>query len=95
MEESTITWNNAPCAWENVGRAWVGVLPTDPGLPGVARAWDISRAVAEVYQKGTPLRLALYSADGAMHNGKYFFSSNMVNYTQTCRPVLTVTWGEH
>ncbi len=91
--ESTITWNNAPYAWENVGRAWVGVLPAYPGLPGVAREWDLSRAVAEAYQKGIPLRLALYSADGAMHSGKYFFSSNMDDYTQTSRPVLTVTWG--
>ena len=92
-DENTITWNNAPYAWENVGRAWVGVLPSYPGLPGVAREWDISRAVAEAYQKGIPLRLALYSADGAMHSGKYFFSSNMDDYTQTSRPVLTVTWG--
>jgi hypothetical protein len=91
--EGTITWNNAPYAWENVGRAWVGVLPAYPGLPGVAREWDLSRAVAEAYQKGIPLRLALYSADGAMHSGKYFFSSNMDDYTQTSRPVLTVTWG--
>jgi hypothetical protein len=50
--------------------------------------------VADAYQKGIPLRLALYSADGAMHSGKYFFSSNMDDYTQTSRPVLTVTWGE-
>ena len=93
-DENTITWNNAPYAWENVGRALVGVLPAYPGLPGVAREWDISRSVADAYQKGAPLRLALYSADGAMHSGKYFFSSNMDDYTQTSRPVLTVTWGE-
>jgi hypothetical protein len=93
-DENTITWNNAPYAWENVGRAWVGVLPVYPGLPGVAREWDLSRAVAEAYQNGVPLRLALYSADGAMHSGKYFFSSNMDDYTQTSRPVLTITWGE-
>jgi len=92
-DENTITWNNAPYAWENVGRAWVGVLPSYPGLPGVAREWDLSRAVAEAYQKGTPLRLALYAADGAMHSGKYFFSSNMDDYTQTSRPRLVVTWG--
>lgn len=92
--ENTITWNNAPYAWENVGRAWVGVLPSYPGLPGVARDWDLSRAVAEAYQRGVPLRLAMYSADGAMHSGKYFFSSNMDDYTQTSRPTLTVTWGD-
>ena len=73
----------------------MGVLPSYPGLPGVAREWDISRAVAEAYQKGTPLRLALYSADGATHSAKYFFSSNIDDYTQTSHPVLTVTWGEH
>jgi hypothetical protein len=92
--EDTITWNNAPYAWENVGRASVGVLPSYPGLPGIAREWDLSRAVTEAYQKGVPLRLAMYSADGAMHSGKYFYSSNMDDYTQTSRPLLTITWGD-
>ena len=92
--ESTITWNNAPYAWENVSRAWVGVLPSYPGLPGVAREWDLSRAVSEAYQNGQPLRLVLYSSDAPAHSGKYFFSSDMDIYAQTSRPALTVTWGD-
>lgn len=91
--ENTITWNNAPYAWENVSRSWVGVLMQYPGLPGVPRQWDVTRAVAEAYQQGVPLRLALYSADGPMHSGKYFFSSDMDDYAQSSRPSLTVTWG--
>jgi hypothetical protein len=71
----------------------VGVLPTYPGLPGVTSEWDLTRAITEVYQLGTPLRLVLYSADSPMHSGKYFYSSDMNDYAQTSRPVLTVTWG--
>jgi hypothetical protein len=92
-DESTITWNNAPYAWENVSRGGVGVLPSFPGLPGVTSEWDLSRAVSEAYQKGIPLRLVLYSADSAMHSGKYFYSSDMNDYAQTSRPMLTVNWG--
>ncbi|OGO25479.1 MAG: hypothetical protein A2W33_05585 [Chloroflexi bacterium RBG_16_52_11] len=91
--ESTITWNNAPYAWENVSRVRVPVLLSYPGLPGVAREWDVSRAVAEAYRNGIPLRLVLYSADYWMHSGKYFYSSDMNVYAQTSRPLLTIHWG--
>ncbi len=33
-DESTITWNNAPLAFENVSQAWVNPT-TFPGWPGI------------------------------------------------------------
>ncbi|MEJ2746773.1 MAG: DNRLRE domain-containing protein, partial [Anaerolineae bacterium] len=90
-QESTLTWNNAPLPVENVGRSWVDPLPAGPPWPNVPRQWDVSRAVAEAYAAGQPLRLALYSADNAMHSGKYFRSSDA---DAEARPTLEVLWGD-
>jgi hypothetical protein len=91
--ESTLTWNSAPLALENVAAAWVD--PFEDPLPpaGVSRQWDVSRAVAEAFVAGQPLRLALYSADYALHGGKYFRTSDFEEYGQKDRPTLIVTWG--
>ena len=93
-DESTLNWNNTPLAWENVSQAWVEALPGYPGYPGIPRQWDLSRAVAQVYPSGSPLRLAMYSADYPMHSGKYFYSSDMDDYAAITRPTLTVVWGD-
>ena len=93
-DETSLTWNNAPLATENVGRAWVGWLSEQPPWPGVAREWDVSRAVAEAYASGQPLRLVFYSADSARHSGKYFVSSDAGDWNAEGRPTLQVTWGE-
>ncbi len=89
--EATLTWNNAPLAVENVSRTWVDPLPTGPPYLNVPRQWDVSGAAAAAYAAGTPLRLAVYSADNAKHSGKYFRSSDVGN--EAVRPLLTVTWG--
>ncbi len=86
--ESTITWNNAPLAVENVAGTWAGVYPS---LPGEARTWDVSRVASEAHTAGTPLRLALYESDWHYHSGKYFWSSDFPD--EEYRPSLTVTWG--
>jgi hypothetical protein len=95
-DEATLTWNNAPLAAENVSQSWVDwVDPSAPiQWPGHARTWDVGRAVAEAYDSGTPLRLVFYSADSAMHSGKYFTSSDTQDWNQAGRPTLKVTWGE-
>jgi len=93
-DESTLTWNNAPLALENVSAAWADPLDSFPGWPGVSREWDVSRAVAEAYAGGIPLRLALYEADGPYHSGKYFISSDTGDWNAEGRPTLTVTWGQ-
>jgi hypothetical protein len=91
--ESTLTWNNPPLAQENVAAAWVDPL-SDQQLPeGVSRQWDVSRAVAQAYAAGQPLRLALYEADSAKHSGKYFRTLEIDQYEQENRPTLNVTWG--
>ncbi len=92
--EATLTWNNSPLAAENVSAAWVDAFTKFPGWPGVPRTWDVSRAVAEAYNAGRPLRLALYSADTAYHSGKYFVSSDTGDWNAQGRPTLTVVWGE-
>jgi len=92
-DESTLAWNNAPLARENIAGSWVNPLDTFSGEPGVPRTWDVSQAVAEAYAAGTPVRLALYSADGAYHSGRYFRSSDHDDYAPEARPTLTVLWG--
>jgi hypothetical protein len=92
--EETITWNNAPLALENVGRAWVDPLLEFPGWPGAPTEWDLSRAVSQAYTAGIPLRLALYSADAAIHSGKYFSTSDVGDWNEIARPTLTVLLGE-
>ena len=74
--------------------SWVDPLPSFPGWPGVPRQWNVSRAVAQAYATGQPLRLALYSADGPYHSGRYFSSSDMEDWNAVGRPTLTVAWGE-
>lgn len=91
--EQSITWNNAPYALENVSQSWIDPLPGFPGWPGVERSWDVSRAVAQVYQTGGPLRLALYEADSAQHSGKHFVSSDTGDWNAVGRPTLIVTYG--
>jgi hypothetical protein len=91
-DESTLNWNNGPLAKENVSAAWVDPVDeyTDPPIPW---EWDVSRAVAEAYALGTPLRLVLYEADSAYHSGKYFHSSDVGDWNAEGRPTLAITWG--
>lgn len=89
--EQTITWNNAPLAVENFAVTRISPVSGAPCWPCFPRTWDVSRAVAQAYATGQPLRLALYSTDIAMHSGKYFYSSDA---DLEGRPTLVVTWGE-
>ena len=91
--EATLTWNNAPLAAENVGRGWVDPITAAVPWPGLARTWDISRAAAEAYAAGKPLRLVLYSSDAAYHSGKYFVSSDTGDWNEAGRPTLRVVLG--
>lgn len=91
--DASITWNTAPYALENVGQASVDPLTSQPPWPGVARTWDLSRAVADSYASGQPLRLAIYSADTDYHSGKYFVSSDTGDWNAAGRPTLDVIVG--
>jgi hypothetical protein len=93
-DEATLTWNKAPLASENIDGTWVDPVLTYPGWPGIPYQWDLSRAVAAAYAAGTPVRLALYSADGDYHSGKYFLSSETEELNQVARPTLKVLWGD-
>jgi hypothetical protein len=89
--ESTITWNNAPLAQENVSQAWVDPLASTPPWPGAARSWDMTWAMLQAYTAGqAKLRLALYEADSAYHSGKYFTSSDTGDWNEMGRPTLVV-----
>jgi len=90
--EETITWNNAPPAYENIGGRWVNPVTNWPGWPGVPYTWDVSYGVARAYARGEPLRLVLYSADSAYHSGKYFVSSDTGDWNVEGRPRLEVWW---
>jgi hypothetical protein len=92
---STISWNNAPQPVENVSRATVDPQIDFPGWPGLPRTWDLSYAVAQAYAAGqSELRLVLYSADGAVHSGKYFAPSETDSFSAVSRPTLTITYGQ-
>ena len=86
--ENTINWNNAPLAVENISGTWV-YPKTTADWP--AYTWDVSKALADAYQSGSPLRLAFYSADGDYHTGKYFSSSDWSEVQG--RPFLTISLG--
>lgn len=92
--EQTITWNNAPIAYENVAISRVDPVTGSINWPGVPRTWDVSYAVARAYARGEPLRLILYSADSEYHSGKYFASSDTGDWNIEGRPRLEVRWGE-
>jgi hypothetical protein len=90
--ESTITWNTAPYAAENLSVTWV--YPIDATHSAGPYDWDVSSAVDEAYRLGKPLRLAFYSTDGDYHSGKYFYSSDSTDWNGTIRPVLEVKWSD-
>jgi hypothetical protein len=93
--ESTLTWNTAPLARENISQTLVPLMPNGVPLdPGVPRFWDVSRAVAEAYASGEKLRLALYSSEYSLNTGKYFWSSDHDDWHPEARPTLTVVWGD-
>jgi len=92
-DESTLTWNNAPLAVENVSATWVDPVDEYADPPGIPYEWDVSGPVAEAYSRGDPVRLALYEADTAYHSGKYFHSSDVGDWNAEGRPTLSVTWG--
>jgi hypothetical protein len=92
-EDTLITWNNAPLAFENIAMTQVMPLDEYPGWPGIPINWNVSYAVDTAYSASQPLRLALYSADSEMHSGKYFFSSDS-NSDGSDRPTLTVYWRD-
>ncbi|MBI5300546.1 MAG: DNRLRE domain-containing protein [Chloroflexi bacterium] len=91
--DQTLSWNNAPRAVENFSYTWVPGLAALPGWPGVPRVWDVSLPVAQARAAGAPLRLAIYTADGNYHTGRYFVSSDTGDWNATGRPTLHVTWG--
>jgi hypothetical protein len=92
-DESTLTWNNAPLARENVSATWVEPVDEYAEPPGIPYEWDVGRALAEAYARSEPLRLALYEADFDYHSGKYFHSSDVGDWNAEGRPTLSVTWG--
>jgi hypothetical protein len=94
-DENTITWNNAPLARENLGGTWIPpVWDTPVPYPGIPYHWDVSRAVAEAYAAGEPLRLAVYSSNSSFSNGRYFASSEFDETGAIGRPTLQVSWGD-
>jgi hypothetical protein len=91
---ATLAWNTAPLAKENICSMLVNTKskPVIP-WPGLAVTWDISRAVADAYASGQPLRLVFYSTDNQYNTGKYFTSSYIGDWDANGRPTLQVTLG--
>jgi hypothetical protein len=89
-QDTSITWNNAPQAVMLLDRT--EVTPILHHSQGKNYSWDVSQAVADAYAAGEPLRLVLYSADSALHSGKYFFSSEATK--PEYQPTLTINYGD-
>jgi hypothetical protein len=91
--ESSLNWNNAPLARQNVSRAWVSPMTGALTWPGVPYRWDVTAAVKDALTAGQPLRLAAYSADTEYHSGKYFVSSDTGDWNAEGRPTLKISLG--
>ena len=91
---ATLSWNSAPAVQENITSLLVNTKsqPVIP-WPGLAVTWDVSRAAAEAYATGQPLRLVFYSTDNQYNTGKYFTSSSVGDWDANGRPTLQVTLG--
>jgi hypothetical protein len=91
---ATLSWNSAPLLQENLNNILVPTKskPVIP-WPGLAITWDVSRAVAQAYAAGQPLRLVFYDTDNQYNSGKYFTSSTVGDWDATGRPTLQVTLG--
>jgi hypothetical protein len=92
--ESTIHWNNAPMAMENVSGAWMA--PRAPGadpVTGDPTHVNLTDLVRSTLQTGQVLNIAIYSADTGFHSSKYLGSSEAIDQYAYLRPTLTVVWG--
>ncbi|MFN8464136.1 MAG: DNRLRE domain-containing protein [Caldilineaceae bacterium] len=80
--EDTITWDNAPLPQENTSRTLVQPLPGDCAptpywycSPGIPYQLDVTEIVRRAQAEGRNwASLALYTAAGQYHSGKYFYS---------------------
>lgn len=97
-QENTITWNNAPLAFENVAVLRVqpfSINPPEINWPGARREWDVSYALAKAYDQGAAwISFAVYSADSAYHSGKYFSASETGDWNKEGRPTLIIEYGD-
>src|SRR5204862_2394988 len=92
-DPATLAWNNAPFVKENISTTVVNIMPGALIYPGQPYSWDVSKALADAYAAGQPLRLAFYSSDSAYNTGKYFFSSTVGDWNAQGRPTLQATLG--
>mgnify|MGYP000940709587 CR=1 FL=1 len=81
-DENTITWDSAPVPQENTSRTLVQPLPGDCAptpywycSPGIPYQFDVTEIVRRAQTQGrTWASLALYTAAGQYHSGKFFYS---------------------
>lgn len=85
-DETTLTWNNAPLAIENISSTWVPPVVGD-------YHWEVGKAVDQAYKSGEQIRLVVYSIDGEQHSGKYFYSSDSNDWNGEIRPSLRIVYG--
>jgi hypothetical protein len=92
--ENTITWNNAPLAFENVAMSWMDPIRGGGFAdPPKEYFWDASQAVAEAYAAGQPVSIAIYSSDVDQHSNRYLYGSEADQGLKAYRPKLVITYG--
>ncbi|NJM42146.1 MAG: DNRLRE domain-containing protein [Anaerolineae bacterium] len=92
-QPSTLNWNNAPLAVENVSIARSLVTYQTNPVPSIPVVWDVTQAVDAAYRAGQPFNIVLYNADTAQNNGKYFWTSDVDEFRPHERPTLRVLLG--
>ncbi|MHB8134431.1 MAG: DNRLRE domain-containing protein [Anaerolineaceae bacterium] len=92
--EDALNWNNAPILMENLSRTWVNPMEAFSGWPGIPYEWDVTKAAQLAIENGdNSVSLAVYSADGAYHSGKYFSTSEVEDWNKVARPTLIIEYG--
>ncbi len=95
-QEADLTWNTAPLALENISMARALPMAAPTGgqpLQSVPLVLDISQAIEAARRNNAPLRVVLYSADGAQNSGKYFWTSDVDDGLAELRPTLNLVVG--
>lgn len=74
-DETTVSWNTAPPAGENISRTPVGECTVDLCATGDWHTFDVTELVRRAYASGGTEAAALwYTAAGQYHSGRYFYS---------------------
>ncbi|MEM9776547.1 MAG: DNRLRE domain-containing protein [Chloroflexota bacterium] len=94
FDEATVNWINSPSVVEHIDEVWVDPINNANNFanPPIPVTWDVKSAVKQAIADGERMNLVIYSADWALHSGKYFYSSDANDVDH--RPLVNITYGD-